>query len=122
MNDMLVILGIIGGAISITVGIAGIVVLARASYARAQLEQQRGHIADLTARDAFLEKEVDRLTAERSAAEAERDMAVEMVTQRADLEAHHAEVMKNHTRLFTLLNTIKGMLEEVLKNVRKGAR
>jgi biopolymer transport protein ExbB/TolQ len=119
MSDILTILGIIGGIIAVVVAIAGAVVLARASYARAQLEQLREHNTDLTDRNDFLEKEVLRLQGEKKAAEAARDVATEMVTQRADLQAHHEEVMQTHTRMFGVLEALKGILEEVLKNVRK---
>jgi outer membrane murein-binding lipoprotein Lpp len=119
VSEFMQVLGIVGTVIGFVTIIAGVVVLARASYARAQMEQLRQHNADLSAREAFLDKEVLRLTAEKKAAEAARDIATEMVTQRADLETHHAQVMKNHQRIFGLLDFITRLIEEVLTHVGK---
>ncbi len=119
MSETVALLAIVGGVLSLCALVAGIVVVFRASYAKAQLEQQRGHIVDLDARKDYLEEENKRLAAEKITAEAERDLAVEMVTQRADLARHHEEVVQAHKRMFNYMTTIKTLLEEVLKNVRQ---
>jgi acetolactate synthase small subunit len=125
MDNLAQVLGIIGLIISIPTAIGAGIALVRASYNKAQTEQLRQHNNDLRARVSDVEHELAEVKTELAASEsisAQREQAIEVlteaVTQRADLEKHHLEVMANYDAMSQILGQILAVMQEVVHHVR----